>query len=127
MNIIELRARIDSALLVAGVPLGTYTYDGQTTPALWVDEGKTQEGGEVQGLEVTVYLNPEPKVIHTFKHTIVLREWLFTLYNRSKDAFVLEAALKALSNEFIHVRDIRFMRAADEDGIVEAISFVIPE
>ena len=126
MTLLELRTQITAALSSAAVPLGTYTYpNGQTTPALWVDEGRPQPGLEVTGLEVVVYLNPNLKVTHTFKRTIVLRDWSCFLKNWSTTPGIVEAALNAISSQFKHATNIRLIQAGAEG--VERASFSIPD
>lgn len=126
MTPLELRTRIESALSSAAIVMGTYTHsNGQTSPALWVDEGRPQAGITVQGLEVVVYLNPRPTVVHTFKHSIVLREWLAFIKNWDMAAGATEAALKAISEGFTHIRNVRFVPATSET--LEMASLSIPE
>lgn len=129
MDVIELRTRILSALVDANITLGTYTYeDGSATPALWVDEGKAQpgEGQEVSGLEIQIYINPQVKTLHLNRGTIYLREWLVILTNNDVEVGIVEKVLKAMSKEFVYISEVNTMRA-NADGILEKVSFLIPD
>lgn len=98
MDVLELRRRVENALVDAGVKVGTYTLPGGlTTPALYV--GDPPQGTTATGLEVMILPNPRPRIVSTFGGGINVKSWEIRVVEHTDDAD-LDGALDALAEAF---------------------------
>jgi len=97
LSALEVRTRVEAALLAAGVPLGTYTLPGgQPTPAISV--GDPPQGTTATGLEVLISRNPQQRAPDAFQFVGYIEAYPIRLVNR--DHVDLEAATNAIAQEF---------------------------